>query len=116
MILSSPCRKDAVYISPFSSLCNLLSSAVVLLGDVTSLAKLRSGEVWGGWATAGVSDSSTFSSITPAGVSFMSTSSGRVSEEATVSGGGGSTDVDLKKQKVALRKDGWSQSKDRPVD
>lgn len=71
--------------------------------DVTSVAKLRSGEVWGGRTMAGVGDSSTFSSVTSAVISSISTSSDSVSAGAIVSTAGGTTKLDLKTERVALR-------------
>lgn len=83
-----------------------------LLCDLTSLAKLRSGEVWGGCAMAGLGNSSTFSSITSAAVSFMSASSGKVTEEVIVSTGGASTELDLKPQRVSNKTmDKWKVKK-----
>lgn len=103
MILSSPYRKEMkgfLYQMWLNMIVIFYSR--LLLCDVTSLAKLRSGEVWGGCATAGLGDSSTFSSITSAAVSFMSVSSGKVTEEVIVSTGGASTELDLKPQRVTI--------------
>ena len=52
---------------------------------------------------AGVGDSSTFSSVTSAVISSISTSSDSVSAGAIVSTAGGTTKLDLKTERVALR-------------